>query len=51
MFRMRLVLLLSLLAVSACTKNVWTAPNESDCDFFGNCRCNDWYDTCSGHEM
>jgi hypothetical protein len=44
----RFVLLLSLVALSGCTKN-FTAPNNSDCSFFGNCRCQDWYSTCSGH--
>ena len=48
--RLRSVLLVFLLLLSACTKSVYTAPDESDCDFFGNCRCNDWYGTCSGHK-
>lgn len=40
-----------LLSLSACEGNgIFKAPDKSDCDFFGNCKCNDWYSTCSAHD-
>lgn len=45
-----LVLLATVLSLSGCTRGVATAPSKSDCDFFGNCRCTDWYNNCSVHD-
>lgn len=51
MTMMRLLLLsFVLLFVSGCADNVFKAPDQSDCDFFGNCKCDEWYDSCSLHD-
>lgn len=46
---MRVLLFAAFLSLSACAGGVATAPDESNCDFFGNCKCTDWYGNCSGH--
>lgn len=46
---LRFGLLAVCLALSACKGGVASAPNKSDCSFFNNCKCQDWYGTCSGH--
>lgn len=45
-----LLLLAALFSLSGCADNVFKAPDNSDCDFFGNCKCDEWYDSCSLHD-
>lgn len=41
-----LLLCLTLMTLAACDMN--KAPDDSDCDFFNNCKCmRDWYNNCS----
>lgn len=38
------------LFLAACQGNgIFKAPEKSDCDFFGNCKCDSWYGQCSAH--